>query len=113
MERSYENERKNLTTLQFTLSKSQYERLQRLKSEGFCKIMYIIRYSAFYIVLKKDEIKAYKDLDFNTKAGKAYKVDLPNDVYLEIKKLADTTGFSMSRIMRIGLNETLKFLDEK
>lgn len=113
MERSYEEGRKKITPLHFTLSESQYIKLQKLKMEGYCKVMYILRYSAFYIMLRKDEVKAYKDLDFNTKKGKHYKVDLPNEVYAELKKISEATGFSMSRIMRIALNETLSFLDEE
>lgn len=113
MERSYEEGRKKITPLHFTLSESQYKKLQRLKGEGFCKVMYILRYAAFYIIENQDEIKAYKDLDFNTKTGQHYKVDLPNEIYAEIKRISETTGFSMSRIMRIALNEILGFMNEK
>lgn len=102
--------RKNLETLYFSLSEAQYLKLRRLKDEGFCKIMYILRYSAMYVVNNKDALRAYKDKDFNTRSGKRYKVDLPIELYKKMEDVATETGLSMSKIMRIGLNDVLSFL---
>lgn len=113
MEKSFEEGRKKITALSFILSETQYRNLQKLKSEGFCKTMYILRFAAFYIVDNPDEVRAYKDSDFNTKKGQLYRVELPNEIYAKMKKISETTGFSMSRIMRIGLNEVLSFMNKK
>lgn len=101
----------NLVPLHFTMSENQYKKLRILKKEGFCKTMYILRLAAFYIAsLQYKDVKSYKDVDFETKTGKHYKVDLPSDLYNKMKTQADLCGFSMSKLMRIGINDTLYFM---
>lgn len=101
----------NLTPLHFTMSETQYTKLKTLKLEAYCKTMYILRLSAYYIAtIDKKEVKAYKDLDFKTKSGKHYKVDLPNELYAKMKEQSETCGLSMSKLLRIGLNDILNFL---
>lgn len=106
---NYDKLKLNLTPLHFTMSKTQYYNLQKLKKEGFCKIMYILRYTACYIVKREENIKSYKDNDFSTKTGKHYKVDLPNEIYNDIERIAENKRLSMSKVMRIGLNDVLNF----
>lgn len=99
----------NLVPLHFTMSKNQYEKLRILKTKGYCKIMYILRFAAVYIVTQEEkEIKAYKDFDFRTKEGKHYKVDLPKELYEEMQEKSSLCGFSLSKLLRIGLNDILK-----
>ena len=101
----------NLVPLHFTMSESQYLKLKKLKQEGYCKIMYILRYATFYVIYSNEKnIRAYKDLEFKTKTGKHYKVDLPINVYNKMKEKSDMSGLSMSKLIRIGLNDVLSFL---
>ena len=51
--------------------------------------------------------KYFGKTGFETKTGKHYKVDLPSDLYNKMKTQADLCGFSMSKLMRIGINDTL------
>lgn len=103
-------ENNNLIPLHFTMSKNQYDKLKELKDHGFCKIMYLLRFAAYSISKTEgNNIKVYVDHDFSTKEGKHYKIDLPTNVYQDIKQLSENTGLSMSKLMRIGINNTLKF----
>lgn len=109
-----EKAKDNLIPLHFTMSRKQYKNLKFLKDKGYCKIMYILRLAAVYIsYTDTNNVKSYKDMDFNAKEGKHYKVDLPKEIYLKIENKKNETGFSMSKLLRIGLNDVLNFMENQ
>lgn len=113
-EKYKEDDREKLKALPFTMTSNQFQRLKKLKKEGYIKTMYMLRFSAYYIAtVKEEEIKAYRDFGFNTTEGVPYKVDLPIELYKLINERAKKMGYSMSKLMRISLNDILDFMEEE
>jgi len=112
-EKFKEEDKNNLKPLSFTMTQKQFNKLKKLKKEAYCKSMYILRFAAYYITnIDETEIKSYKDFDFNTSGGVPYKVDLPIDLYNKINEKSQVLGYSMSKLMRISLNDILNFMEE-
>lgn len=104
----------DMVPLYFTMTDIQYEYLKDLKTIGYCKIMHILRFIAFKISkMNKRDIKAYMDSDFSIKRSKNYKILLPRKIYEDIQRKSDETGLSKSKLMRIGINDLLYFMNNK
>lgn len=104
-------QQKQLKSLNFSISIDQYDKLKKLKQQGFCKTMYILRLVAFYMAnYDTTKIKTYKDFGFTVKQSKHYRVDLPIDIYNKLEEQKNSAKMSKSKLMRIGLNEILNFM---
>lgn len=107
-----ERAKNDMKSLHFTLSDSQHKILKKLKEENFIKIIYIIRLGAAIVSKKPGIIKKSNDADYCHKEAKHYKIDLKNEVYDEICQLSKTKKISKGKILRIGINEIIKFCKE-